>query len=140
MQKEDQNKIYSDVKGFIPSVVLKRKNKNRSWLYGYDEKYKLVIISRTGQIDQVVEINGLYIALPAADKEINKRSASKVDQYWERKPIPKELSRINSIFQWNDMPSLFKDKWVDYIEEEFDRRELGYWFYNKGIPTYTTGS
>ncbi len=140
MQKEDQNKIYSDVKGFIPSVVLKRKNKNRSWLYGYDEKYKLVIISRTGQIDQVVEINGLYIALPAADKEINKRSASKVDQYWERKPIPKELSRINSIFQWNDMPSLFKDKWVDYIEEEFDRRELGYWFYNKGIPTYMTGS
>ena len=140
MQKEDQNKIYSDVQGFIPSVVLKRKNKNRSWLYGYDEKYKLVIISRTGQIDQVVEINGLYIALPAADKEINKRSASKVDQYWERKPIPKELSRINSIFQWNDMPSLFKDKWVDYIEEEFDRRELGYWFYNKGIPTYMTGS
>ncbi len=140
MQKEDQNKIYSDVQGFIPSVVLKRKNKNRSWLYGYDEKYKLVIISRTGQIDQVVEINGLYIALPAAVKEINKRSASKVDQYWERKPIPKELSRINSIFQWNDMPSLFKDKWVDYIEEEFDRRELGYWFYNKGIPTYMTGS
>jgi len=140
LQKEDQNKIYSDVQGFIPSVVLKRKNKNRSWLYGYDEKYKLVIISRTGQIDQVVEINGLYIALPAAVKEINKRSASKVDQYWERKPIPKELSRINSIFQWNDMPSLFKDKWVDYIEEEFDRRELGYWFYNKGIPTYMTGS
>ena len=140
MQKEDQNKIYSDVKGFIPSVVLKRKNKNRSWLYGYDEKYKLVIISRTGQIDQVVEINGLYIALPAAPKEINKRSASKEDQYWERKIIPKELSRINSIFQWNDMPSLFKDKWVDYIEKEFDRRELGYWFYNKGIPTYMTGS
>ena len=140
MQKEDQNKIYSDVKGFIPSVVLKRKNKNRSWLYGYDEKYKLVIISRTGQIDQVVEINGLYIALPAAPKEINKRSASKEDQYWERKLIPKELSRINSIFQWNDMPSLFKDKWVDYIEKEFDRRELGYWFYNKGIPTYMTGS
>ena len=140
MQKEDQNKIYSDVKGFIPSVVLKRKNKNRSWLYGYDEKYKLVIISRTGQIDQVVEINGLYIALPAAPKEINKRSASKEDQYWERKIIPKELSRIHSIFQWNDMPSLFKDKWVDYIEKEFDRRELGYWFYNKGIPTYMTGS
>ncbi len=140
MQKEDQNKIYSDAKGFISSVVLKRKNKNRSWLYGYNEKYKLVIISRTGQIDQVVEINGLYIALPAAPKEINKRSESKEDQYWERKLIPKELSRINSIFQWNDMPSLFKDKWVDYIEKEFDRRELGYWFYNKGIPTYMTGS
>ena len=34
--------------------------------------------------------------------------------------------RINSIFQWNERPPLFKNKWVDYIEEEFDRRELGF--------------
>ena len=29
---------------------------------------------------------------------------------------------------------------MDYIEAEFDRRELGYWFYNNGKPTYMTGS
>jgi len=29
---------------------------------------------------------------------------------------------------------------VDYIEAEFDRRELGFWFYNNGKPTYMTGS
>ncbi len=140
MQKEDQNKIYSNVKDFIPSVVLKNKNNNRSWLYGYNEKYKLVVISKTGQIDQVIEVNGLYIGLPMQPKEIHKRSDSKVDQYWERESIPKQLSRINSIFQWNEMSSLFKDKWVDYIEKEFDRRELGFWFYNNGIQTYMTGS
>ena len=33
-----------------------------------------------------------------------------------------------------------KDKWVDYIEQEFDRREDGFWFYNNGIKTYMTGS
>ena len=140
MQKEDQNKIYSNVKDFIPSGVLKNKNNNRSWLYGYNEKYKLVVISKTGQIDQVIEVNGLYIGLPMQPKEIHKRSDSKVDQYWERESIPKQLSRINSIFQWNEMSSLFKDKWVDYIEKEFDRRELGFWFYNNGIKTYMTGS
>ena len=53
-------------------------------------------------------------------------------QYWEREELPKDLSRITSIFQWNDRPSGFKNKWVDYIEAEFDRRELGYWFYNNG--------
>ena len=140
MQKEDQNKIYSNAKDFIPSGVLKNKNNNRSWLYGYNEKYKLVVISKTGQIDQVIEVNGLYIGLPMQPKEIHKRSDSKVDQYWERESIPKQLSRINSIFQWNEMSSLFKDKWVDYIEKEFDRRELGFWFYNNGIRTYMTGS
>jgi len=140
LQKEDQNKIYSNVKDFIPSGVLKNKNNNRSWLYGYNEKYKLVVISKTGQIDQVIEVNGLYIGLPMQPKEIHKRSDSKVDQYWERESIPKQLSRINSIFQWNEMSSLFKDKWVDYIEKEFDRRELGFWFYNNGIKTYMTGS
>jgi len=29
---------------------------------------------------------------------------------------------------------------VDYIEAEFDKRELGFWFYNNGKPTYMTGS
>ena len=38
------------------------------------------------------------------------------------------------------MPSLFKSKWVDYIEKEFDRREEGHWFYNNGTPTYITGA
>jgi len=54
--------------------------------------------------------------------------------------LSKDLARINSIFQWNDRPPGFKNKWVDYIEAEFDRRELGYWFYNNGKPTYMTGS
>ena len=54
--------------------------------------------------------------------------------------MPRDLARINSIFQWNERPSAFKNKWVDYIEAEFDRRELGHWFYNNGKPTYITGS
>jgi hypothetical protein len=34
----------------------------------------------------------------------------------------------------------FKEKWYDYIDEEFNRREQGFWFYNKGLATYITGA
>ena len=29
---------------------------------------------------------------------------------------------------------------MDYIEQEFDRREEGFWFMNNGVPTYITGT
>ena len=73
-------------------------------------------------------------------KQIHSRSKSKTDQYWERIDIPKQLSKIQSIFQWNEMPSEFKNNWVDYIENEFDSREIGHWFMNNGLPTYITGA
>ena len=140
MQKEDQNKIYSTVINYIPSGIIKRKNKGRTWFYGYNQKYDVVVISKSGKIGEVVEINGLHIALPPIEGSGYKRSETKSNQYWERKLLPRELSRISSIFQWNEMPAAFKNKWVDYIEGEFDRRELGYTFFNNGKPTYITGA
>lgn len=38
------------------------------------------------------------------------------------------------------MPSEFKNRWVDYIEQEFDYRDQGCWFMNNGKPNYITGS
>jgi hypothetical protein len=140
LQKEAQNNIYTVVKDYIPSNAITKKNGNKSWLYGYNEQYDVVVISKTGEIGEIVNISGLYVALPKAPKECHKRSTSKIEQYWEREPMPKQLSRIQSIFQWNEMPSEFKNRWVDYIEQEFDYREKGYWFMNNGIHTYITGS
>ena len=140
MQSQDQNKLYRELNKFIPNSVIANKNRARSWLYGYNEKYDVVVISRTGQIESVIDINGLKIALPKPTKNIYKRSKDKKDQYWESSPIPKELGRMKSIFQWHNTPENFKSQWVDYIEEEFDRREQGYWFMNNGIPTYITGT
>jgi hypothetical protein len=34
----------------------------------------------------------------------------------------------------------FKDRWVDYIEEEFDRREQGFGLCHNNNPTYITGT
>ena len=140
MQKEDQNNLYEVIENHIPKSTISTKNKAKSWKYGYDEKHDVVVISKSGQIENVVSINGLKIALPKAPQKIYKRDSSKKEQYWERFEYPKELSRVKSIFNWHAAPSNFKDKWVDYIEQEFDRREDGFWFYNNGVKTYITGS
>ena len=147
MQKEDQNSLYKTIDKYIPPAVLKRKNTGKTWLYGYNEKYDLVIISKTGELGEIISINGLIIGLPKkppvhpnSKLDVYKRSVKKEEQYWEREELPKELTRISSIFQWNEMPDNFKSNWVDYIENEFDKRELGHWFYNNGTPIYMTGS
>ena len=140
MQKEDQHNLYKELKDIIPKSVISVKNKAKSWGYGYNEKYDVVVISKSGQIENIVSINGLKIALPKAPSKIHKRDSSQKNQYWERFEYSKQLKKIQSIFQWHEAPSSFKNTWVDYIEKEFDRREEGFWFYNNGIKTYITGS
>jgi len=140
LQNQDQNSLYRVVAKAIPKSVLANKNRARSWSYGYDSKYDVVVISKTGQIGEVYEINGLRVALPKVPKEVYSRSKKKENQYWEAFEYSKDLKRIKSIFQWHEMPDTFKYKWVNYIELEFDRREEGFWFLNNGIPTYITGT
>ena len=140
MQSQDQNSLHKVILKYISNSVISNKNRARSWQYGYNEKYDVVVISRTGQIETIIDINGLKIALPKPPKNIYKRSVKKEEQYWGVTPISKELNRVKSIFQWHDAPDAFKSQWVDYIEEEFNRREQGYWFMNNGKPTYITGT
>ena len=141
MQKEGlNNELYKVLTDYIPATTLSKKNKVRSWIYGYNDEHDMVIISKTGEIGQIINISGLVIALPAVPKDCYKRSDVKAEQYWERLNFPKELSSIQSIFHWNERPSQFKDRWVDYIEKQFDYRDEGYWFMNNGVPCYITGA
>ena len=140
MQKEGLNSLYKVIDGFIPKNVLVNKNKTKKWEYGYNEKYGIVIISKDGTLGEIYNIQGLLVGLPLQPKKVYTRSKKQQEQYWERQEHHKELKRINSIFQWNERSAEFKDKWVDYIESEFDKRDLGYWFMNNGNPTYITGT
>jgi hypothetical protein len=132
--------MYKVVQDYVPKSVLTNKNKNKSWEYGYNKKYDFVCISRSGELGDIINIQGLIIGVPKQPRKIHSRSNKKSEQYWERIDIPKPLSKIQSIFQWNEMPGEFKNSWVDYIENEFDNRELGYWFMNNGVPTYISGA
>lgn len=140
MRKDVQNNLYSIQKDFVSPSILSNKNRARSWIYGYDDKYDIVVISKNGQVGQIVNISGLNIGLPPVPEKVYKRSDKKSEQYWQREDLPRELAKIQSIFHWNEMPSQFKDRLVDYIENEFDYRERGFWFMNNGEPTYITGS
>jgi hypothetical protein len=140
LQNEEQNRdLYKKV-SVIPNQALKVKNKAKTFKYGYDEKYDVVVISKDGTVGEVININGINIGLPLVPKEVHRRSSKKAEQYWEVQEYPKQLQKIKSIFQWNEAPKDFKSRWVDYIESEFDKRDDGYWFYNNGIPTYITGT
>ena len=131
--------LWKELKDVVNPKILSKQNRHKKWEYGYNSDYDFIVISKTGQIGQIIEIQNLRIALPAINKPF-KRSESKTEQYWEQAEYPKELKRIKSRFDWEEYPLDFKEKWYDYIDEEFKRRDEGYWFYNNGIPTYITGT
>ena len=137
---QEGSSLYKVVEKAVPKTAFTRKNNDRSWTYGYNEDYDIIVISKTGRIGDIVDIQGLRVALPETPQKCLQRHSKSSEQYWERRDIPMELTRIQSIFQWNDMPTEFKNRWVDYIEQEFDYREQGCWFMNNGTPTYITGS
>ena len=136
-QKEGQDNLdlHKVIKLDATTSTITTKNKAKSWKYGYNEKYDVVIISKDGTLGEVYEINGIKIGLPKTPTDLKKGNNK-----WVSENYPKELSKIRTIFDWNKRDNLFKDKWVDYIESEFDRREDGHWFTNNSKPTYITGS
>ena len=81
----------------IKPYVIKRLNKSRKWKYGYNKEHNIIVISKTGQIGEIYEIQNLVIALPLEDNPY-KRSNKKEDQYWEIFEKRKELKQIKTIF------------------------------------------
>ena len=134
-----QQTLWKEVKDLINPKILAKNNRYKKWDYGYNADYDFIVISKTGQIGQIIEIQNLRIALPAAN-ESYKRSEKKEEQYWEKFEYPKELARIKTRFDWEEYPIDFKEKWYEYIDEEFKRREEGFYFYNCGSPVYITGT
>ena len=116
--------------------TIKRLNKKKAWKYGYNKEHDVVVISKDGTIGDVYSIQNLKIALPKTPKNPHKFDFNK----WEVTEYPKELQRVNTIFDWKNLPNDFKSKYIDYIESEFSKRDDGFWFYNKDKATYITGT
>ena len=116
--------------------TIKRLNKKNKWEYGYNKENDIVVISKTGKIGEIIEMQGLRIALPMRPVRVYSNEVKK----WQQFEYPKELSRLKNIFDWRAYPEENKAQWYDYIDEEFKRREEGFWFNNNGTPTYITGT
>ena len=48
--------------------TIKRLNKSKKWKYGYNKENDIIVISKTGQIGEIYEIQNLKIALPKENK------------------------------------------------------------------------
>jgi len=120
--------------------TIKRLNKSKKWEYGYNKENDVVVISKTGMIGEVLEIQGFKIALPKQPKEVYSCSKIKSEQKWKQFATNPDFKRIKTVFDWQGYPDEFKEKHYSYIDEEFKRREEGFWFMNNGKPTYLTGT
>jgi hypothetical protein len=127
--------LYKVVEDYIKPHAMAKMNKAKKWKYGYNEDYDLVVISKTGEVGEIYEIQNLKIGLPKASN-VHKFKSNK----WQHTEYPQELKKIKSVFDWEEYPVDFKEKWYDYIDDEFNKREQGFWFYNKGVATYITGT
>jgi hypothetical protein len=134
-----ENTLFKVLPDYIKSSVLKKENRLKTWKYGYNKQHDIVVISKTGKIGEIYEIQNLKIALPLIEDSYQ-RSPKKELQYWEQLEVPKELIKIKNVFDWNKYPDAFKEKWYDYIDNEFRYRDEGFSFYSNGTPTYITGT
>ena len=125
---------------YIKPGIIKKNNRYKKWDYGYDAEHDIVIISKDGTLGEILQIQNLVIGLPSEPEKIYKRSNKKKEQKWEKLEYPKELAKIKSVFDWEKYPNAFKEKWYDYIDEEFEKREQGFWFKNNGNSNYITGT
>ena len=127
--------LYKVLKDHVKPKILKQQNRYKKWEYGYNEDHDMIVISTTGEVGEIYDIQGLKVALP---KEVDVIEFE--NDKWEYTPYPKELKKIKTVFDWEEYPLDFKEKYYDYIDKEFTRREAGFWFTNKGKPTYITGT
>ena len=120
----------------VKRTTITRLNRGKKWKYGYNKEHDIIVISKTGKIGEILEIQNLRIALPPVPVQVHGLQENK----WKKLEYPKELGKLKNIFDWRAYPEEQKEQWFDYIDEEFKRRDEGFWFVNNGKPTYITGS
>ena len=78
----------------IKRTTIHRLNKKKYWEYGYNKEHDVIVISKTGRIGEVYEIQNLKIACLK-----QKMCIAKYDK-WIPQEYPKELKNIKTIFDW----------------------------------------
>ncbi len=127
--------LYKILDDHIKPKIIKQLNRYKKWEYGYNAEHDVIVISKTGKIGEIYNIQGLKIALPL-EENVHKFKENK----WTVFEYPKVLKKIKTVFDWREYPEDFKEQWYEYINEEFRRREEGFWYINKDKPTYITGN
>jgi len=55
----------------IKKITISRLNKGKKWKYGYNKEHDIIVISKTGQIGEILEIENLRVALPKVPMQVH---------------------------------------------------------------------
>ena len=102
--------LYKVLKNYVDSKTLNHKNKHKKWEYGYNEDYDIIVISKTGQIGEVYEIQNLKIALPK-EEDVYKFKRGETKNY--RRLTVRECAAIQTfpddfIFEYKQLNDGYK--------------------------------
>ena len=137
MYKQTLYSIHTD---HLDRKDVKKNNRYKKFSYGYNEDLDCVVISKDGTLGEIYEVQGLRIGLPAVPKEVAGSDIKKEDQVFIKTQKPASLNKIKTIYDFKLLPEDTKEQYYGYIENEYNRRNDGYWFMRNGTPCYITGS
>jgi hypothetical protein len=137
MYKQTLYTVHSD---HLADKKVKHTNKHKNFKYGYNEDLDCVIISKDGTLGNIYNIQGLKVGLPKTPDKIDGEDLKKVDQVFKVANKPESLSKLKTIYDFQNVSEDIKEKYYSYIDNEFNRRDAGYWFMCNGAANYITGS
>jgi len=132
--------LYQIHKDHLSKKKIKNLNKYKKFEYGYNEDLDCVIISKDGTLGDIYEIQGLKVGIPKTPNNIDGETLKKEFQVFKKVSKPASLDKIKNILDFKSYDDKIKEQYYEYIENEFDRRNNGYWFMCNGEPCYITGS
>lgn len=143
INKSYRRNLHYILENHIPKNVIETGNTAKSWKYGYNEEYDVVIISKNGTIGQVIVVNELKIAIPEQPKNIRGYNVKQQYQKWKRYEVPKELMFFDKYYKdETNIESILNTvyrKHIDFITDDINRIKHGTFFMNDGEPVYITG-
>lgn len=141
--KSYRESLHTVLKNHIPQEIIDKGNRDKSWTYGYHHGYDVVVISKDGSLGEIVNINGLYIGLPKAPKDIRFSKLKQEDQKWRRYDVPSELKDFGKLY--SDEKNIdtkideVQTRHAKFIEDDFRKLNEGDWFMCDGKEMYLTG-
>jgi len=137
MYKQTLYQIHTD---HLDKKYTKSLNKNKKFEYGYNSDLDCVIISKDGTLGDIYEIQGLKVGIPQTPKKIHGKNLKKESQVFIKRERPQSLTKIKTLYDFQSYAEDIKDQYYNYINNEFNYRNDGYWFMCNGTPCYITGS
>ena len=57
--KSYRRSLSSVIENHVPSDIIEKNNSKKSWTYGYNKEFDMVVISKDGTIGDILNINDL---------------------------------------------------------------------------------